>query len=74
MKNYLLISILLLVVLSSCKKDKHSSEEIKKEAISGYVQKGPFINGTSISVSELNTDLSQTGKVYNTQIVDKKGS
>jgi len=43
-------------------------------SIAGFVQKGPFISGTSISISELNTDLSQTGKTFTTQIWDNKGS
>ncbi len=42
--------------------------------INGFVQKGPFTNGTSITISELNADLSQTGKNFTTQIVDNKGN
>lgn len=74
MKNCLLISILLLTVFSGCKKDSKTPTKVNKDKISGYVQKGPFINGTSISIYELNDDLSQTGKTYNTQIVDNNGS
>lgn len=74
MKNCLLISILLLTVFSGCKKDSKTPTEVNRDKISGYVQKGPFINGTSISIYELNDDLSQTGKTYNTQIVDNNGS
>ena len=44
------------------------------EELSGYVQKGPFINGSSITISELKTNLSPTGINYNTQIVDNKGT
>lgn len=47
---------------------------IKKESINGLVQKGPFISGTSITVNELDTSLYQTGKVFNSQITDNKGS
>jgi len=42
--------------------------------IDGLVQKGPFINGTSISIHELNADLTQTGKSFSTQIVDNRGT
>ena len=42
--------------------------------LSGYVQKGPFINGSSITISELKSNLSPTGINYNTQIVDNKGT
>lgn len=66
----------LLIVYSmfftSCKED--SPEVLTKTSLTGYIQKGPFLNGTSISVSELNKDLSQTGKVFNTQITDNQGT
>ncbi|MBU1368964.1 MAG: hypothetical protein KJ578_00120 [Bacteroidetes bacterium] len=68
------IIITAIFILNSCSKDEKSIPIIKKEHISGFVQKGPFINGTSISINELNADLSQTGKMYNTQITDNKGS
>ncbi len=44
------------------------------KAISGSVQKGPFINGTSVRVSELNSDLQQTGKSFETQVSDNLGA
>jgi hypothetical protein len=74
MKKYLIVSIIAIFILNSCSKDDESTPVIKKEKISGFVQKGPFINGTSILINELNTDLSQTGKTYSTQITDNKGS
>jgi hypothetical protein len=74
MNKYFITLLIAVFILFSCKKENQSTSILTKENISGYVQKGPFINGTSISVNELNADLSQTGKVYNTQIVDNKGS
>ena len=47
---------------------------IDVKAISGSVQKGPFINGTSVRVSELNSDLQQTGKSFETQVSDNLGA
>lgn len=38
------------------------------------MQKGPFINGTSVRVAELNSDLQQTGKNFETQVSDNQGS
>ncbi|HNS18343.1 MAG TPA: FISUMP domain-containing protein [Bacteroidales bacterium] len=44
------------------------------DKISGYVQKGPFINGTSIVMFELDPiDLHQTGESYTTQIKNNRG-
>ena len=78
--NNLIKFILLLsfVFMISCKKENVNNpietQPVQKEKISGFVQKGPFISGTSISINELKNDLSQTGKTFNTQILDNKGS
>jgi len=58
----------------SCERSENESISLKKEVISGYIQKGPYINGTSIVVSELDTKMNPTGKVFNTQINDNNGS
>lgn len=65
-------TFLLAVCLISCEKEE--SNLIVKDKIEGFVQKGPFINGTSIVISELNPSLMPTGRNFNTQIADNKGS
>ncbi|MFK7088706.1 hypothetical protein AAFM71_07800 [Chromobacterium violaceum] len=42
--------------------------------VAGQVQKGPFIFGSQIWISELNDKLSPTGKVYMTQTKDDLGN
>ena len=42
--------------------------------IKGHVQKGPFINGTAITLAELGSKLVATGKNFTTQIADNKGA
>jgi len=82
MKNsfYLVLLSLSFFIFSSCEKSTDNKvpvntiQTIKKEKLSGYVQKGPFLNGTSITVSELNADMSQTGKTFSSQIIDNKGT
>lgn len=77
MKNLCLILFsVMLMVLISCENEDflNKTTPVFKECISGTVQKGPFLNGTSITISELNADFIQTGKVFNTQIADNKGS
>jgi len=75
MKNIKILISLLFIFFLGCKKlDKPGSLEIKKEKISGYIQKGPFLNGTQISMYELDSKLAQTGKVFNVTITDNKGS
>jgi hypothetical protein len=70
MKKYVIILFIGLIVFYSCKKDDY----VKKERINGFVQKGPFINGTSISMYELNSNFLQTGKSFNTYIINSIGS
>ena len=38
------------------------------------MQKGPYINGSSINIFELDNSYSATGKIYNTQIADNSGT
>jgi hypothetical protein len=64
--------VLILITLSfptSCNKDT----VIKKEKISGNVQKGPYLIGTSVEMYELNSSLEQTGKHFRTQVSDNSG-
>jgi len=75
MKTINLLSIIVvLIALLSCKKKNDENNTITKEKISGYVQKGPFTNGTTVNIYELNGDYSATGKSYNTQISNNNGS
>ncbi len=63
------------VILSSCEKENPDKPHpVSLEKLSGQVQKGPFLNGTSITIAELNSDMGQTGKNFSTQISDNRGS
>ncbi|KKM87193.1 hypothetical protein LCGC14_1271350, partial [marine sediment metagenome] len=70
--------VLLLITLIACTKDigpeDLDPEPTIKDKIGGYVQKGPFINGTAVVISELDSSLNPTGRNFNTQIVDNKGT
>jgi hypothetical protein len=72
MKKLAQLGLFIFILFISC--DKEDTDDLsKKVTISGFVQKGPFISGTSILISELENDLSQTGKSFHTQITDNKG-
>jgi uncharacterized protein (TIGR02145 family) len=65
------ILILFFVLLvSGCRREE---EGIYKQHISGVVQKGPYLNGTSIQMSELGSSLVQTGKLFTAQILNNRG-
>ncbi len=79
MKKITTSLIILFILFGGCKKVENSTgvtpvTTIKKDKISGLVQKGPYINGTQIVMYVLDDKLAQTGKVFNTQITDNKGS
>ncbi|MBK6282275.1 MAG: hypothetical protein IPF54_06065 [Draconibacterium sp.] len=69
------------IILFSCNTDETlqpipepQPEPIVKESISGFVQKGPFAIGTSITVVELDSTLSQSGRNFKTQITNNNGN
>lgn len=78
MKTYflrMLILVLLLAVIS-CKKDDPENDNGKDPSpvtLTGNVQKGPFITGTTITLNELNADLGQTGSSFTATILTNAG-
>ena len=73
MKYYKLLSVLLLAVITiSC--EENNQPDFSYEKINGYIQKGPFLNGTAITISELTENLVPTGKNFSSQILDNKGT
>ena len=75
-----LITILALafsLLLSCSEKDENSSSSgsgTSSNTVSGYVQKGPFIQGTVITVWELDSSLVQTGQAFIGTIDDNTGT
>lgn len=76
----LVIPSLIIIALNGCKKGTKetpipaSSSNGTTRSLNGSAQKGPFINGTSITVYELSQSYTQTGKSFATQITDNSGS
>jgi len=58
-----------LILFAGCRKEKTESY-----SISGVAQKGPFSQGSKVTVYELNDKLEQTGKVFKTETTDDFGS
>ncbi len=75
-KNFSMVVLGLSLILTACETIvlEKPAEPLKKELFSGYVQKGPFINGSSVTISELDTLLDQTGRSYSTTVSDNSGS
>lgn len=68
-----IIPVLVICTINSCKKDEALRARIIPK-LKGVVQKGPFINGTSVTVYELDQDGFQTGSTYTSQIIDNSGN
>lgn len=78
MKSKTLTTILLLIIVSfflTCDNaTKPKDQEFNKEVVlSGAIQKGPFLNGTSVQITELEKNLIPTGKNFSSQIENNAG-
>lgn len=75
MKKATVFPFLALLLLLSCEKEQEADDmSLVIPKMEGYIQKGPFLNGTSITVSELSETLVPTGKNFTTQVSDNKGT
>lgn len=75
MRNYrILWAIALTFCLFSCKEDAQPVvvEELKTYDVIGNAQKGPFINGSSVTIYDLNGDFKPTGRIFQVN-TDAKG-
>ena len=69
MKTLKILSFVILITFfASCEQDAQT-----KYSIEGVVQKGPFLTGTSITLFELDQNLVQTGRSFNTTIENNEG-
>lgn len=75
MKQLFYLLLFFSILFSGCSKDDsdHGFNGSDKEVI-GYVQKGPFVTGTSVTVHELTDKLIPTGKSFAAQIKDDSGN
>ncbi|MEM6845871.1 MAG: hypothetical protein AAF632_26920 [Bacteroidota bacterium] len=74
-KLFYSFSLTLIVIVTGCREEEILPQESNSPiSINGYVQKGPFVNGTTITLSELDEKLIPTGKNFPTQIADNRGS
>ncbi len=73
--NFLVfLSFLMIIVSCDNKEEAEETTTYTKYSVNGYVQKGPYLNGTSITISELSNNLVATGRTFSTQITDNKGT
>lgn len=79
-RNSIFIGFLILVVSCSKEEDRADStqigsdDKISFELENNLVQKGPFVEGSSILIVELDDNLESTSVSYNTETIDDFGS
>lgn len=66
------MSLILTLFTLSCENEKDGSR-LSLDILNGFVQKGPYLNGSPVYISELLSDLTPTGTNLSTQILDNKG-
>lgn len=75
MRTYLLLfAIALMLTVFSCKEDTEPVvvEELTEYDVMGNAQKGPFINGSSVMIYDLDSDFKPTGRTFHIS-TDAKG-
>lgn len=50
------------------------SGDVEKEKLTGFAQKGPFLNGANLTLLELGQNLAPTGRTFQTNIIDDTGA
>jgi hypothetical protein len=69
---------MLIIVLAGCGGDSSDSSSTataeEEYSVNGYVQKGPFVSGSSITIQSLSNKLESLGRTYETTITDDFGS
>lgn len=66
----LITTVVIAIALLSCG-DK--TTPVKKDQVDGVIQKGPFINGSTVSIAELDGELNPTGRKFDSQIINNSG-
>ncbi len=72
--RYILLLLSFFIFLYSCEnKDNNPESDPKPYSITGSVQKGPFVNGSDITVYELDTQFKPTGRTFHSTLNELGG-
>lgn len=75
MNKLLLAAFAAIFTLASCSSsdDDGTVDPVSKQ-IAGHIEKGPFVQGSEVTLTDLNKDLSQSGKSFTTNTSSDLGS
>ena len=61
------------ILLSNCSEDNIVIPGLQDHTVKGYAQKGPFIQGSQITIQVLDNSLNPIGKVFETETINNLG-
>ncbi len=75
MNKLFLVAVAVAFTFASCSKsDGGEQERTISKQIAGHIEKGPFVQGSEVTLTDLNKDLSQSGKSFTTNTFSDLGS
>lgn len=74
MNKIFIAAIAAAFTLASCSSESDGPEGPRSQQILGHIEKGPFVQGSEVTLTDLNKDLSQSGKSYTTNTTSDLGS
>lgn len=74
MNKFLMAAIAAAFTLASCSSESDGPDGPRNTLILGHIEKGPFVQGSEVTLTDLNKDLSQSGKSYTTNTTSDLGS
>lgn len=74
MSKHLVLLAFILTFLISCQEDEEGNKPEINVNLSGYVQKGPFLNGSTVTIIELDEKFQPSGRTFTTEIQDNRGT
>lgn len=74
MNKIFIAAIAAAFTLASCSSEGDRPEGPRSQQILGHIEKGPFVQGSEVTLTDLNKDLSQSGKSYTANTTSDLGS
>lgn len=73
MNKFFIAAIAAVFTLASCSSESDGSDGPTSKQILGHIEKGPFLQGSEVTLTDLKKDLSQSGKSYTTSTTSDLG-
>lgn len=74
MKKYLFIAFAAFTLAACEKNPEDETTTVKDYSVSGLVEKGPFVSGSTINLQPLSEEFAPVGTNFHTEITDNEGS